>query len=71
MRAAQWPRPLAAPPPHPQQVSSVFVLILLNLGRRREGEWSAYSIFNEGHRRLPGQLTAEHMDDQVRRGHLG
>lgn len=49
----------------------MFVLILLNLGRRREGEWSAYSIFNEGHRRLPGQLTAEHMDDQVRRGHLG
>ncbi|GAB4817998.1 hypothetical protein N2152v2_005044 [Parachlorella kessleri] len=50
-------------------VATVFVVIILNLGRRREGEASAYSIFNN-HQRLPGQLTAEHMDEQLRRGQL-
>lgn len=51
-------------------VTSIFALILLNLGKRREGEASAYSVFNQG-RRLPGQLTAEDLDAQLRRGHLG
>ena len=37
------------------QVATVFVLIIFNLGRRREGEASAYSIFNN-HQRLPGQV---------------
>jgi hypothetical protein len=42
--------------------------MLLNLGRRREGEASAYSLFNAGLRRLPGQLDAAHMDAQIRAG---
>ncbi|KAG1670512.1 hypothetical protein FOA52_000766 [Chlamydomonas sp. UWO 241] len=55
-------------------VGPVFVLacmvavILANLGRRREGEESAYSIFNAGVRRLPGQLDADQIDEQIRRG---
>lgn len=44
--------------------------MLLNLGQRKEGDWSAYSLFNPGFRRLPGQMTAEDLDAAVRRGHL-
>ena len=51
-------------------VSTIFLAIFFNLGQRREGEWSAYSIFNAGTRRLPGQMTAEDLDGQVRRGHM-
>lgn len=51
-------------------VTTIFLGIFLNLGQRREGEWSAYSIFNAGMRRLPGQMTAEDLDGQLRRGHL-
>lgn len=47
---------------------AVVAAIFCNLGERREGEASAYSIFNEGVRRLPGQLDAEQLDDQIRRG---
>lgn len=46
---------------------SILLLIFLNLGKRREGELSAYSIFNDGFRRLPGQLTAEQLEAQMRR----
>lgn len=42
--------------------------MLLNLGRRKEGEASAYSLFNAGLRRLPGQLDAAQMDAQIRAG---
>jgi hypothetical protein len=42
--------------------------MLLNLGRRKEGEASAYSLFNQGLRRLPGQLDAAQMDAQIRAG---
>lgn len=54
----------------------VFVLcgmvyfIFTNLGRKREGEVSAYSIFNRGVRRLPGQLDADEVDRQIRQGHM-
>ncbi|KAL4437074.1 hypothetical protein ABPG75_004213 [Micractinium tetrahymenae] len=51
-------------------IASIIALMLLNLGTRREGEWSAYSLFNRGMRRLPGQMTAEQLDAQVRRGHM-
>jgi Uncharacterized conserved domain (SAYSvFN) len=44
--------------------------ICCNLGVRREGEASAYSIFNEGVRRLPGQLDADEVDRQIRAGHF-
>ncbi|GIL97576.1 hypothetical protein Vretimale_3201 [Volvox reticuliferus] len=45
--------------------------IFTNLGTRRTGELSAYSIFNRGVRRLPGQLDAEEIDRQMRQGQLG
>uniref|UniRef100_A0A914H3C4 SAYSvFN domain-containing protein n=1 Tax=Globodera rostochiensis TaxID=31243 RepID=A0A914H3C4_GLORO len=38
-------------------VLSVLLLLLLNLGVRREGELSAYSVFNPNCERLLGQLT--------------
>lgn len=50
-------------------LATVFALMLGKLGRRIEGQASAYSIFN-GLRRLPGQLTAEQLDDQLRHGNM-
>jgi len=44
-----------------------FALIVTNLGRRRPGEPSAYSVFNEGFRQLPGQFNADDVDDVVMR----
>lgn len=44
-----------------------FALIVTNLGRRRPGEPSAYSVFNESFRQLPGQFNAEDVDDVVMR----
>jgi len=43
-------------------LASVLALILCNLGTRRGGEASAYSLFNDGVRELPGQLQAEQID---------
>ncbi|KAK9906447.1 hypothetical protein WJX75_001982 [Coccomyxa subellipsoidea] len=57
------------------QVGEIYVLLTLmtvifcNLGTRREGEASAYSIFNN-FRELPGQLNANMLDDQLRRGQM-
>ncbi|EFN59004.1 hypothetical protein CHLNCDRAFT_137656 [Chlorella variabilis] len=51
-------------------ITTIFLLMLLNLGQRKEGEWSAYSIFNRNTQRLPGQMTAEDLDAAVRRGQL-
>lgn len=51
-------------------VATIFMLMFLNLGARKDGSFSAYSIFNPEVQRLPGQLTAEHMDRQARRGQL-
>jgi hypothetical protein len=51
-------------------ISTLFAGMLLNLGQRKEGEWSAYSLFNRDFRRLPGQMTAEDLDAAVRRGQL-
>lgn len=34
--------------------ASLVLLICMNLGRRKAGEASAYSVFNEDFRRLPG-----------------
>ena len=51
-------------------IVSLITAIFLNLGTRKEGEMSAYSVFNKGMRRLPGQLTADDIDDAVRRGQI-
>ncbi|KAL6854558.1 hypothetical protein ACP4OV_019120 [Aristida adscensionis] len=45
-----------------------FLIILLNLGRRQQGDVSAYSIFNEDFRELPGTLNAERIDRDIRAG---
>ncbi|KAK3272401.1 hypothetical protein CYMTET_19303 [Cymbomonas tetramitiformis] len=47
-----------------------FVVIFSNLGKRAEGEMSAYSVFNEGYQELPGTFNAERVDQQVRHGQM-
>jgi hypothetical protein len=47
-----------------------FLIILLNLGRRQQGDVSAYSIFNEDFRELPGTFNAERIDRDIRAGQL-
>ena len=47
-----------------------FAIIYLNLSTeaRKPGELSAYSVFNEGFQRIMGDLDAEQIDQQLRRG---
>ncbi|KAK1306463.1 hypothetical protein QJS10_CPA10g01115 [Acorus calamus] len=45
-----------------------FSIILLNLGKRQHGDLSAYSIFNEDFRELPGTLNADRLDRDIRAG---
>ncbi|XP_010531732.1 PREDICTED: uncharacterized protein LOC104807964 [Tarenaya hassleriana] len=45
-----------------------FSIILLNLGQRQPGDISAYSIFNEDFRELPGTLNADRIDRDLRAG---
>ncbi|KAL6547380.1 hypothetical protein OROMI_023101 [Orobanche minor] len=47
-----------------------FCLILFNLGKRKAGDVSAYSIFNEDFRELPGTLNADRLDRDIRAGHF-
>ncbi|KAH7276787.1 hypothetical protein KP509_39G021600, partial [Ceratopteris richardii] len=49
-------------------LATAFAVIFFNLGRRQEGEVSAYSIFNEGFQELPGTLNAERLDRDIRAG---
>lgn len=51
-------------------LGTIFLLIVINLGVRREGELSGYSLFNENFRSLPGQLRAEEIDRQLRQGRM-
>lgn len=50
-------------------IGSLILVIFLNLGIRQSGEASAYSIYNN-FQELPGQLNANRLDDQVRRGQM-
>lgn len=45
-----------------------FCIILFNLGKRHHGDLSAYSIFNEDFRELPGTLNADRLDRDLRAG---
>ncbi|KAM0934541.1 putative SAYSvFN domain-containing protein [Dioscorea sansibarensis] len=45
-----------------------FLIIILNLGKRQHGDLSAYSIFNEDFRELPGTLNADRIDRDIRAG---
>lgn len=47
-------------------LGSIAALILMNMGTRRAGEWSAYSIFNEDVQRLPGEMTQDQVDNAFR-----
>ena len=51
-------------------LACMLAAIYANLGTRRQGEASAYSIFNDGFQRLPGQLDADVIDQQVRQGQM-
>jgi hypothetical protein len=54
----------------PFVLATGFALIFTNLGRRTEGEASAYSIFNPGFAPLPGALAPEELEQQLRAGHM-
>jgi hypothetical protein len=47
-------------------ILSGIVLIFANLGDRKKGEMSAYSVFNNNFHRLLGTLTAEQFDREIR-----
>ena len=49
-------------------LASIIVLIYANLGTRRPGEASAYTVFNDAFRPLLGQFRAEDVDANLRRG---
>ncbi|KAG0613716.1 hypothetical protein M758_6G124400 [Ceratodon purpureus] len=49
-------------------ITTIFLVIFMNLGKRQPGEASAYSIFNEDFRELPGTLNAERLDRDIRAG---
>ena len=38
-------------------IASGFYFIFSNLGKRKEGEMSAYSVFNKGYKQLPGTFS--------------
>jgi hypothetical protein len=49
-------------------VTSLLVLIYLNTNIRKRKGVSAYSVFNKDLKRLPGQLTAEQLEQSLIRG---
>lgn len=52
-------------------VGTIFAgIVLIGFSQRKDGSLSAYSLFNPQLQRLPGQLTAEQLDGQLRRGHM-
>ncbi|PRP79412.1 hypothetical protein PROFUN_08173 [Planoprotostelium fungivorum] len=46
-------------------ICSLFFLMFSNLGQRKEGELSAYNVFNRGGKALPGQLTASQFESEI------
>lgn len=50
-------------------LTTIVLLVFCNLGQRKPGEASAYSIFNN-FQELPGQLNAGVIDGQIRRGQM-
>jgi len=49
-------------------ILSMFASIFLNLGKRKRGEMSAYSVFNDGFKQLLGTMNAEQFDNEIRHG---
>eukprot|EP00188_Purpureofilum_apyrenoidigerum_P002745 Plantae.Rhodophyta-Purpureofilum_apyrenoidigerum.ctg28046.p1 GENE.Plantae.Rhodophyta-Purpureofilum_apyrenoidigerum.ctg28046~~Plantae.Rhodophyta-Purpureofilum_apyrenoidigerum.ctg28046.p1 ORF type:complete len:128 (-),score=4.42 Plantae.Rhodophyta-Purpureofilum_apyrenoidigerum.ctg28046:96-479(-) len=52
-------------------VTILMGLLTVGLGRRGSTEKSAYSVFNKDCERLPGQLTAEQFEDEIRHKEVG
>jgi len=46
-------------------IISIFVLIFVNLGHRRDGELSAYHVFNENFKELPGTLRLSQLEREM------
>jgi len=46
-------------------IISIFVLIFGNLGHRRDGELSAYHVFNENFKELPGTLRLSQLEREM------
>ena len=44
---------------------SLVGMIFLNLGERKKGELSAYSVFNKGFMKLLGTTTAEQFENEI------
>ncbi|XP_010516712.1 PREDICTED: uncharacterized protein LOC104792292 isoform X1 [Camelina sativa] len=67
---------ILAPIAHRWKLGPIFLLgtgfsiILLNLGKRQPGDVSAYSIFNEDFRELPGTYNADRIDRDIRAGQI-
>ena len=47
-------------------ITSGFAVIWLNLGRRKRGQPSAYSVFNPNCEAIDGTLTAEQFEREIR-----
>jgi hypothetical protein len=47
-------------------IISLFLLVFLNLGERKEGELSAYSVFNKGFQRILGTIDIEQFENEIR-----
>lgn len=47
-------------------ILSMIASIFLNLGERKKGELSAYSVFNEGFKQLLGTMDAQQFDNEIR-----
>lgn len=50
----------------PFVITTLIVLMLSNLGERKPGEASAYTVFNDGMEALPGQLMMEDFEGELR-----
>jgi hypothetical protein len=47
-------------------IISLFLVVFLNLGERKEGELSAYSVFNKGFQRILGTIDIEQFENEIR-----
>lgn len=47
-------------------IMSLFVLLIYNLGDNKDGDMSAYSVFNKEFRNIMGALTADQFDREIR-----
>jgi hypothetical protein len=49
---------------------SCIAAIFLNLGKREKGTLSAYSIFNEGCKKLPGEFGTDQVEEMLGRKNM-